>query len=148
MIIIQKKIDEEVKRIIDQCAERTRAMIIEHEHSIGKLAEALLEKETLDLMDIIDILGHRPFPLAESLTDYLKEIETRKEEAKKRKEVEELKKKEDEEKKQKEEEENKLKESSAESSANKAEEITTLENTEEKVKEKVHKDENKENKKE
>lgn len=73
-------------------------MVKEHRILIEKLAEALLEKETVDIIDLIDVLGHRPFPINESLSEYLKEIETRKMEQKKRKEnEEELKKKAEEE---------------------------------------------------
>lgn len=113
-------------------------MIREHQNHIKNLAEALLQKETLDITDIIEVLGQRPFPFGDSLTDYLKEIENRKEEARKRKEEEELKKKEEEEKKLKESEnaETKTEESAA-----------VLENTEEKAKEEI-KEENKETKKE
>ncbi len=38
-----------------------------------------MKKETLDLVDIIDCLGDRPFPLPDSLKDYLDEIRKRKE---------------------------------------------------------------------
>lgn len=103
----------------------------EHEDSVRKLAEALLEKETLDIIDIIEVLGQRPFPMGDSLSDYLKEIEFRKEEAKKRKEDEEKKKIEEEEKKAKEEEEKKLKD--AETAEGKTKENEILINTEEKA---------------
>jgi hypothetical protein len=42
-----------------------------------RLAEALLEKETLNLPQIIAILGERPFPMRETMKDYLVEIEER-----------------------------------------------------------------------
>ena len=99
-----------MKKIIDQSADRCRTIIKEKQEHIKKLAEALLEKETLDVIDLIEILGHRPYPLAESLSEYLKEIENRKVEDKKRKEAEALLKKEQEEQKIKEEELKKLKE--------------------------------------
>ncbi len=37
-----------------------------------------MEKETLDLLDIVRILGERPFPMTESIRDYMREIEIRK----------------------------------------------------------------------
>jgi len=77
-------IENEVNRIINDCAEQTRAMILKHAKDIENLAEELLIKETLDLMDIIRILGDRPFPLSDSMKDYMKEIEMRKEEHKKK----------------------------------------------------------------
>jgi len=66
-----KIIDEEVRRIISECTERTRALIREHKDKIEKLAEALLEKETLDLQAIIEILGERPFPPKSNFKAYL-----------------------------------------------------------------------------
>jgi hypothetical protein len=53
-------------------------MIRKHKDDIEKLATELLEKETLDLLDIVRILGERPFPMTESIKDYMKEIEIRK----------------------------------------------------------------------
>lgn len=44
---------------------------------LEKLAELLLEKETINLPMIIKVLGDRPFPMKESLRDYLSEIESR-----------------------------------------------------------------------
>ena len=42
------------------------------------LAEELLLKETLDLLDIVRILGERPFPMTESIKDYFQEVENTK----------------------------------------------------------------------
>lgn len=53
-------------------------MITKHKEEIEKLAQELLEKETLDLLDIVSILGERPFPMTDSIKDYMKEIEIRK----------------------------------------------------------------------
>ena len=50
-----------------------------------RLAERLLEKETLSLPEIVEIMGPRPFPLKETLKDYLQELTER------QKEEEELK---------------------------------------------------------
>ena len=44
-----------------------------------RLAEELLAKETLSLPEIVDILGPRPFPLKETLKEYLTELRDRKE---------------------------------------------------------------------
>jgi hypothetical protein len=41
------------------------------------LAELLLEKESINLPQIIKVLGERPFPMKESLKDYLQEITKR-----------------------------------------------------------------------
>ena len=43
-----------------------------------RLAEFLLKHETLSLPDIVDILGPRPFPIKESVIEYLQELRARK----------------------------------------------------------------------
>lgn len=42
-----------------------------------RLAELLLEKETLSLPDIVDTLGDRPYPIKESVIEYLQELRAR-----------------------------------------------------------------------
>ena len=41
------------------------------------MAERLLEKETISLPDIVEILGPRPYPLKTSLLEYLEELKER-----------------------------------------------------------------------
>lgn len=41
------------------------------------MAERLLEKDTISLPDIVEILGPRPFPLKASLLEYLEELKER-----------------------------------------------------------------------
>lgn len=53
------------------------------------MAEELLAKESVTLVDIVRILGHRPYPLKESLKEYLKEMLERKDIEDKKGEVEE-----------------------------------------------------------
>ena len=43
-----------------------------------RLAEELLEKETLSLPDIVDVLGQRPYPIKESVVEYMQELRARK----------------------------------------------------------------------
>jgi hypothetical protein len=43
-----------------------------------RLAEELLEKETLSLPEIVEIMGPRPFPMKESIAEYLQELKDRK----------------------------------------------------------------------
>ena len=43
-----------------------------------RLALELLKKETLNLPEIVDILGPRPFPLKETVAEYLRELRGRK----------------------------------------------------------------------
>jgi hypothetical protein len=42
-----------------------------------RLAERLLEKETLSLPEIVEVLGERPFKMKDSLKDYLQELKDR-----------------------------------------------------------------------
>lgn len=41
------------------------------------MAQKLLEKETLSLPDIVDILGPRPFPMKQNILEYLQELRER-----------------------------------------------------------------------
>jgi len=41
------------------------------------LAERLLEKETIALPDIVEVLGPRPYPQKQQLLDYLEELKER-----------------------------------------------------------------------
>jgi len=44
---------------------------LENKEKIEQLAEELLDKETLSLPDIVDILGPRPYPIKESVIEYM-----------------------------------------------------------------------------
>jgi len=57
-------------------------LIETHSDHIENLAKELLQKETLDLLDILRILGERPFPASDSMKDYLKEVQKSKDENK------------------------------------------------------------------
>ena len=46
---------------------------------VNSLAEELLAKESIGLPDIIRILGDRPFPMKETVKEYLQELIDRKE---------------------------------------------------------------------
>lgn len=76
-------IDKEVKAIIDQCAARTREIILEHKEDLVKIAEELLSKETIDILDIINLIGTRPFKFPKSMQSYIEETKARKERLKK-----------------------------------------------------------------
>jgi len=54
-------IDEEIKRIIDECTVTSCTLVRKYQPQILKLLTTLLEKETLDLNQITAILGERPF---------------------------------------------------------------------------------------
>jgi cell division protease FtsH len=50
-------IDEEVKRILDECAQEAERTLAEHREQLDQLAEALLERETLDEADAYSVAG-------------------------------------------------------------------------------------------
>ncbi|MBU1113478.1 MAG: ATP-dependent zinc metalloprotease FtsH [Candidatus Omnitrophica bacterium] len=52
-----KIIDEETKRITDECYARAKKLITEHKRELKILAEALLEKEVLDAQEVKRLIG-------------------------------------------------------------------------------------------
>ena len=58
-------IDKEARGLIDACYKTTLDMITERKDLVTELAEALLKKEVLNLDDLNEILGERPFKSAE-----------------------------------------------------------------------------------
>jgi AFG3 family protein len=66
-----KDIDEECKRIIDECTAKCRSMVKQYRKQIQDLSTVLLEKETIDLKMITSVLGERPFPPREGFKAYL-----------------------------------------------------------------------------
>lgn len=57
-------------------------MIINNKDLLTKLSDKLLEKETLDILEIIDILGKRPYPLPENIEHYINEVKQKEKEKK------------------------------------------------------------------
>ncbi|MBQ2350013.1 MAG: ATP-dependent zinc metalloprotease FtsH [Cytophagales bacterium] len=54
-------IDSEVKKLVDECYNISKNLILEHKDKVKELAEKLLEKETIYKEDVEKILGKRPF---------------------------------------------------------------------------------------
>ena len=52
-----KIVDEEVKRIVDECYARAKSIMIEHDDKVKKLAQELLEKEVLTADQVCEITG-------------------------------------------------------------------------------------------
>jgi cell division protease FtsH len=50
-------VDEEVKRIIDECADQAKRTLADHREQLEHLTEALLERETLDETDAYAVAG-------------------------------------------------------------------------------------------
>ena len=82
------EIDFEVKKIVDDCYAQTKALLESKRELIEKLAEELLKHESINLPHIMKVLGDRPYPLKESIREYLKELEKRQKEEEEKKEVE------------------------------------------------------------
>lgn len=49
-------------------------MLLEHKEKIQALGDVLLEKETINLPDIVKVLGQRPYGMSETVTEYLEEL--------------------------------------------------------------------------
>jgi cell division protease FtsH len=56
-----ERIDQEVKKIIDQAYERTKKLLTEHREHLEVIAKELLEKEILFQSDLERLIGKRPF---------------------------------------------------------------------------------------
>lgn len=61
-----KNIDEEVRRIIDECYNTAHRLLVDNRDKLDKMAEVLLEYETIDRKQIDDIMaGRTPQPPAD-----------------------------------------------------------------------------------
>lgn len=85
-------IEQEINKIINECHIKTRELVAKHQDVLENLAKELLEKESLDLLDIVRILGDRPYGTNEAIKEYMREIEIRKQNEKEKKKLEEEKK--------------------------------------------------------
>jgi cell division protease FtsH len=52
-----REIDSEVRRIVNEQYERAKKILLERREALGKIADALLEHETLDLADVDNLLA-------------------------------------------------------------------------------------------
>lgn len=57
-----KEIDEEVEKLIKEAAQRAESVIRHNRHSLDKLANALLEKETVEEKEVIALLSDATLP--------------------------------------------------------------------------------------
>lgn len=73
--------DEEARAMIDEAYQRTVALIREHEADVLKVANLLLEKETITHDDILDAIGPRPFEGDKNYQEYVSMRQQMKEEA-------------------------------------------------------------------
>ena len=70
-----KNIDRECKNIIDKAGIECRKVIREKKDLIQEMSDLLLEKNTIDLNDIIGVLGQRPFEPKKSFRSFLEQTE-------------------------------------------------------------------------
>ena len=85
------EIDHEVKRLVDECYQETKDLLDSKRDLIAALAEELLQHESINLPQIMKVLGDRPYPLKESIREYLEELEKRQKEETENKEIEDAK---------------------------------------------------------
>lgn len=55
-----RQIDEEVRRIIDECYERAKQLLEENRDKLDAMAQALMQYETLDAKQLDDIMSGKP----------------------------------------------------------------------------------------
>ncbi len=75
-----RKIDEEVKAIIDEQYVRVVALLNEKRESLNKVAQVLLEKEVIVKDDVERLIGKRPFEVEHSVVAEVQNDEAKKEE--------------------------------------------------------------------
>jgi AFG3 family protein len=66
-----KAMDEEARAIVDAAYERTLELIRERKEQVEKVANLLLEKETITHDDIVELVGHRPFEPDKQYQDFV-----------------------------------------------------------------------------
>ena len=54
------------QRIIDECYQQAKALLVRHRDALDRLIRALLERETLDEKEILEVTGLPPAPALES----------------------------------------------------------------------------------
>lgn len=68
-----EKIDQEVKKIIDQAYERTKAILVKKQEELEIVAKELLEKEIIFQSDLERLIGKRPFKQATTYDAFVNE---------------------------------------------------------------------------
>lgn len=66
-------VDREIQRLIKEGEDKARAIINEKKDMIRKMADLLIEKETIGIDEIVSIFGPRPFELSDEFKKYLEE---------------------------------------------------------------------------
>lgn len=63
--------DEEARTMVDQAYERVLNLLRDKQHEVSRLAELLLEKETINHDDIVATLGQRPFTPDQQYAEFI-----------------------------------------------------------------------------
>jgi len=66
-----------VRNLVREQYADAKELLLQKKDLIEALANRLMEKETVNLPDIIEILGQRPFGMNETMTKYLSEMQER-----------------------------------------------------------------------
>ena len=66
--------DKTIREIVRDEYHKTKQLLDSKRELIEQLADKLIEKETVNLPDIIEILGERPYGMNETMREYLEEM--------------------------------------------------------------------------
>jgi cell division protease FtsH len=67
-----QRIDAEVQRIVDECHRQAKALLTSYRAALDALVRALLERETLDQREILEVTGLAPsHDVVESRADHV-----------------------------------------------------------------------------
>ncbi len=69
-------IDEEVRQLIADAYDRTKALLLQHRDGLDTVANALLDKEVLFREDMVELVGERPFNILEDKPKLVEESNT------------------------------------------------------------------------
>lgn len=72
-------IDKECEKLAKEMYQQTRELLESKRDLVDALAVKLLDKETVNLKDLVEVLGDRPYGINESMKEYLQELKTREE---------------------------------------------------------------------
>eukprot|EP00938_MAST-03A_sp_MAST-3A-sp1_P001072 g1072.t1 len=64
-------IDEEVKTLVDNLYARTKQLLEANMDKVSAVAERLLEKETINVDDVVELIGPRPYPMPRTYADFM-----------------------------------------------------------------------------
>jgi len=63
----QRLVDREIQRILEECHEEARRLLLAHREQLDALVKALLERETLDEAEILAVTGLSRAPALEGV---------------------------------------------------------------------------------